>query len=104
MAFHVNKDVCLISKHITNALTSGMKESQSEFEDDEPTPEEKDEDAANEPTDGIKLKIEAEILEICIKFMHYKFINRQVTFTRPEFPIHPDKALQVLEAAIYLEC
>ena len=40
-----------------------MKEAQSEFEEDEPAPEENAE-AAEEPSDGIKLKIDSEILEI----------------------------------------
>ena len=84
----MNRDVCNISKHITNALNSGMKEAQSDASEEEPAADANGEEAANEPTDGIKLKIDSEILEICIKFMHYKFINRQVR-VRPEFPIEP---------------
>ena len=75
-----------------------MQES-SEFGDE--APEEPEEGA---PTDGIKLKVPSDILEVCIKFMHYKLINRKVNpNARPEFPIEADKALKVLEASIYLE-
>ena len=43
----------------------------------------------NDHSDGIVLDIDSEILEICIKFMHYKIINRKVTTERPPFPIDP---------------
>lgn len=52
--------------------------------------------------DGIQLDITAEILEICIKFMHYKTINRKVSRDRPNFHIEPSQALDVLKASIYL--
>ena len=59
----------------------------------------------NEQTgDGIQLEITSDILEICIKFMHYKVVNRKVSFDRPPFPIDPSQALDVLKAAIYLQC
>ena len=53
--------------------------------------------------EGIKLDISSEILEICIKFMHFKLINRKVSFARPPFPIEPSLALEVLRASIYLQ-
>ena len=52
--------------------------------------------------EGIKLDITSEILEVCIKFMHYKVVNRKVSCDRPPFPIAPEKALDVLKASIYL--
>ena len=99
--FYVNKDVCMISKHLTKCLESGMKESAAAPELDA---------AGNPPpptgdgyTDvGIHLDIEAEILEICIKFMHYKLINRKISMERPSFDIEPAIALRVLEAATQL--
>ena len=62
----------MISKHLKNALESGMKESK-----EEDGAEPKDPPAPSDGmTDvGIHLEINAEILEICIKFMHYKHIN-----------------------------
>ena len=52
--------------------------------------------------DGIQLDIDKDILEICLKFMHYKTVNRKVSFERPPFHIDPAKALDVLKASIYL--
>ena len=56
----------------------------------------------NNLEEGIKLDINSEILEVCIKFMHYKVVNRKVSFDRPPFPSEPTKALDVLKASIYL--
>ena len=69
--FFVNHDVCQISKLLSNSikgklhhliitnfqilLIGGFKEGEN-------------------PDDGIKLDIDSEILEICIKFMHYKTV------------------------------
>ena len=53
--------------------------------------------------DGIQLEIDSSILEICIKFLHFKTVNRRVSFDRPPFPIEPTDALNVLKASIYLE-
>ena len=51
----------------------------------------------------IEIDLDADILEICIKFMHYKHINRRPqVLERPDFPVVPEKALDVLKAAIYL--
>ena len=80
----------MISKHLKNCLEGNFKEAQEG--EAEPA----------DPADGIKLELNAEILEICIKFLHYKVINRQVSFERPPFPIEPEVALKVLEASIYL--
>ena len=59
----VNKEVCLISKHLENCLSAGMKEAEPE--------------AHKLNGGGILLDcITSDILEICIKYMHYKVINR----------------------------
>ena len=52
--------------------------------------------------DGIQLEITSEILEICIKFMHYKTVNRKISAERPPFPIESTQALDVLKASYYL--
>ena len=43
-----------------------------------------------DPEEGIKLDINAEILEICIKFMHYKTVQREVSTERKIFHIEPE--------------
>lgn len=55
-------------------------------------------------TKTIHLNIKTEILEICLKYLHYKLIYRNVSFERPPFHIAPEHALEVLKAAIYLQC
>ena len=53
----------------------------------------------------IDLNITSEILEVCIKYMHYQVIYRDLPVgSRPEFHIEPPIAHNVLKAAIYLEC
>ena len=63
----------MISKHLKSALESGLKESAGDGAEppaNPPPPSDGETDV------GIHLDINAEILEICIKFMHYKLINR----------------------------
>ena len=44
-------------------------------------------------------------MEICIKFMHFKFVNKRVSIRDgKKFHIEPELALEVLKAAIYLQC
>ena len=55
----------------------------------------------------IELDLPCDILEICIKFMHYKTVNRRIEFKAPSnkpppFNIEPSESLKVLKAAIYL--
>ena len=97
--FYVNKDVCLISKHLKTALEGGLKDKTDEYNDAAASAQ-----VDGETDTGIHLDINAEILETCIKFMHYKLINREISTERPDFDIDPEIALQVLEAAIYLKC
>ena len=84
----------LYSNIILNSYASisigGMKESKAGGE----------EGGDGEP--AIELDVTAEILEICLKFMHYKTVNRKVSFERPPFHIEPALALEVLKASIYL--
>lgn len=90
----MNKDVVCISKHLATILQSkriyndinfkgGFKEGESKV---------------------INLAIKTEILEICLKYLHYKLIYRNVSFERPPFNIAPEFALDVLKAAMYLQC
>ena len=58
-AFYVNKDVLMISKHFATVINSGFKEGE---------------------TKTIQLQIKTEILETCLKYLHYKLIYRQVSF------------------------
>jgi hypothetical protein len=44
------------------------------------------------------------VVETCLKYLHYKLIYRKVSFQRPPFHINPEDALEVLKAAIYLQC
>ena len=54
-------------------------------------------------TKEIKLNIDQEILEVCIKYMHYKLIYQNLPHTdRPQFHIDAPNALNVLNAAVYL--
>ena len=88
----------MISKHLKNCLESGMKESKEPPELDaqgNPPPP----TGAGFTEEGIHLDIESEILDMCIKFMHYKLINRKISMERPAFDIEPAIALRVLEAA-----
>jgi hypothetical protein len=83
--FYVNRDVVEVSKHLKTTLASSFVEG---------------------ATRQIKLdNIKADILEICIKYMHYKMIYQySAPDAREKFNIEPLKALKVLNAAIYLEC
>lgn len=90
--FYINRDVVMISKHLAAILTStsislifigGFKEGESR---------------------QISLQIKTDILETCLKYLHYKLIYRSVSFERPPFPIGAEQALDVLKASIYLQC
>ena len=72
----------MISKHLQTELGVGLKETVDYAGDimaveTAQAVEKKDDDGA------IHLNVDAEILEICIKFMHYKQINRQISTERP---------------------
>ena len=72
-----------MSSHVCNILASGMQESE---------------------TKEITLELPSDILEICIKYLHYKMIYKDLPGRRPNFDLAPNVALKVLEAAIYLQC
>uniref|UniRef100_A0A7S3CMD2 Elongin-C n=1 Tax=Strombidium rassoulzadegani TaxID=1082188 RepID=A0A7S3CMD2_9SPIT len=97
--FFVNKDVCMISNHLKNVLTNNLNKAPSEYD--------KEEDTEEKPPlphpDGTHLNITSDILEVCIKFMHYKTVNRKISFQRPNFDIDKEIALDVLKASIYLQ-
>ena len=50
-------------------------------------------------------KIKGEVLEILVKYLHYKFkyINAQDYAKIPQFEIKPDLGLDVLQASIKLD-
>ena len=82
--FFVNKDIVNVSKHLKKTLESAFAEGQSQ---------------------DLNLEITAEILEVCIKYMHYQTIYRDLPAPdRAKFDIEPRIADQVLKAAIYLDC
>ena len=82
--FFVNKDVVEVSKHLKTTLASNFLEG---------------------TTKEVKLNIDKEILEVCIKYMHYKLIYQELPHTvRPQFHIDAPIALDVLNAAVYLQC
>ena len=82
--FYMNKDVAAQSKHLANQLASSFKEGQ---------------------THEIKLDLPATTLETVVKYLHYRIINADLEAEdRAEFELEPDEALNVLNAAIYLQC
>ena len=90
---YVNKDVLVISKHLDKCISSKLVlflTKSGAFKE-------------RKLDEGINLDLPSDILEICIKFMHYKYVNRKVSFERPPFPIEPELGKEVLKAAIYLQ-
>ena len=81
--FFVNEEIAKGSNHLANMLSSGFEEN---------------------VTKEITLDIPSDILEICIKYLHYKMIYKNLPGRRPKFDLAPPVALRVLEAAIYLQC
>ena len=82
--FFMNKDVAMQSKHLANQLNSSFKEGQ---------------------THEIKLDLPSNTLETVVKYLHYRIINADLELEeRAEFDLDPDEALNVLNAAIYLQC
>ena len=58
--FIINKDVACVSKHLAQCFSGGFAEGQSR---------------------EVKLNITHEILEVCVKYMHYQLIYR-------DLPVH----------------
>ena len=82
--FYVNKDVVCVSKTLRTSLEMPMAEGAAQ---------------------QLSLNITSEILEVCIKYMHYQTIYRDLPVKdRAQFKIDPIIADSVLKAAIYLEC
>ena len=83
-SFYLNKDVATQSKHLATQLNSSFKEGQ---------------------THEIKLDLPSNTLETVVKYLHYRIINADLEVDdRAEFELEPDEALNVLNAAIYLQC
>ena len=82
--FFMNKDVAIQSKHLATQLNSSFKEGQ---------------------THEIQLDLPATTLETVVKYLHYRIINADLELEeRAEFELDPVEALNVLNAAIYLQC
>ena len=82
--FFMNKDVAVQSKHLANQLASSFKEGQ---------------------THEIRLDLPSHTLETVVKYLHYRIINADLEVEdRAAFELDPDEALNVLNAAIYLQC
>ena len=82
--FYLNYDVATQSKHLRAQLESEFKEG---------------------VTFTIKLDLPATTLETVVKYLHYRIINADLEIEdRSEFELEPDEALNVLNAAIYLQC
>ena len=82
--FYINKDIVCVSKHLKQTLETAAAEGRSQ---------------------DLNLEITAEILEVCIKYMHYQTIYRDLPAPdRAKFHIEPSIANEVLKAAIHLDC
>ena len=82
--FFMNKDVAVQSKHLATQLNSSFKEGQ---------------------THEVKLDLPSNTLETVVKYLHYRIINADLEIDdRAQFELDPDEALNVLNAAIYLQC
>ena len=54
---------------------------------------------------AVALDLPSSTLETVIKYLHYRIINAGLQVEqRAEFSLEPDEALDVLNAAIYLQC
>ena len=83
-AFFLNYDVAVQSKHLRSQLESEFKEG---------------------VTFTINLDLPSGTLETVVKYLHYRIINADLEVDdRGEFELEPDEALNVLNAAIYLQC
>ena len=82
--FYLNLDVAFQSKHLKAQLSSGFKEG---------------------TTREIKLDLPACTLETVLKYLHFRIINADLEQQdRQPFDVDPEEALDVLKAAIYLQC
>ena len=54
---------------------------------------------------SINLDLDAHTLETVVKYLHYRIINADLEVDdRESFDLEPEEALDVLNAAIYLQC
>ena len=53
----------------------------------------------------VTLDLPSKTLETVIKYLHYRIINARLeNAVRAQFKLDPEEALNVLNAAIYLQC
>ena len=85
--FYLNRDVACQSKFLKEAVKTAPRE-------------------GNTDTRVIELNdLPAKTLETVVKYLHYRVINSRLAQTdRDEFQIEPVEALDILKAAIYLQC
>ena len=84
--FFVNRDVACQSKMIKEEVKTAPK-------------------MGNTQTREINIDLPASTLETVVKYLHYRCINsRLAQADRTAFDIKPAEALDILKAAIYLQC
>ena len=85
--FYMNRDVACQSKMLREAVKTAPRE-------------------GNTNTRVIELNnLPSSTLETVVKYLHYRCINSRLAQSdRQEFQIEPVEALNILKAAIYLQC
>ena len=84
--FYLNRDVACQSKLLEEQVETAPKE-------------------GNTKTRVIHIDLPALTLETVVKYLHYRSINsRLAPDDRADFDIQPKDALNILNAAIYLQC
>ena len=84
--FYLNCDVACQSKLLLEEMKKAPKEENTEVR-------------------VIRLDLNAKTLETVVKYLHYRIINSRLAVTdRKKFDIEPKDALDLLNAAIYMQC
>ena len=84
--YFMNRDVACQSKLLASQVTTAER-------------------LASTQTRVIHLDLPAHTLETVIKYLHYRIINARLEKEeRAKFELSPNEALNILNAAIYLQC
>ena len=84
--FYLNCDVAVQSKLLLEQLKTAPKE-------------------PNTKVRVIRLDLDARTLETVVKYLHFRIINSRLAVAdRAKFDIEPKDALDLLNAAIYMQC